>query len=107
MKYIRTKDGIWLNKNPNGKKEVYTARYKPTDIIKESDRIEELCDEFVHIRKNEKPVHHRRSKWLNKDHNTLKWEVKNNFCVVYGAIWTNKGLIYVAKMNEEGELELL
>ena len=27
--------------------------------------------------------------------------------IIYGAIWTDKGLIYVAKMNEEGELELL
>lgn len=26
---------------------------------------------------------------------------------LYGAIWTNKGLIYVAKMNDKGELELL
>lgn len=26
---------------------------------------------------------------------------------VYGAIWTDKGLIYVAKMNNKGELELL
>ena len=27
--------------------------------------------------------------------------------VLYGAIWTDKGLIYVAKMNEDDELELL
>ena len=26
---------------------------------------------------------------------------------IYGAIWTDKGLIFVAKMNNEGELELL
>lgn len=26
---------------------------------------------------------------------------------IYGAIWTDKGLIYVAKMNEKGEFELL
>lgn len=26
---------------------------------------------------------------------------------VYGAIWTDKGLIFVAKMNDKGELELL
>ena len=26
---------------------------------------------------------------------------------IYGAIWTDKGLIYVAKMNKKGELELL
>ena len=28
-------------------------------------------------------------------------------CDLFGAIWTDKGLIYVAKMNEKGELELL
>ena len=27
--------------------------------------------------------------------------------IFYGAIWTSKGLIYVAKMNEKGDLELL
>ena len=26
---------------------------------------------------------------------------------IYGAIWTSKGLIYVAKMNDKGELCLL
>ena len=26
---------------------------------------------------------------------------------IYGAIWTDKGLIFVAKMNSEGVLELL
>ena len=26
---------------------------------------------------------------------------------IYGAIWTDKGLIYVAKMNDKGDLELI
>jgi len=26
---------------------------------------------------------------------------------IYGAIWTDKGLIYVAKMNDKGEFELI
>ena len=26
---------------------------------------------------------------------------------IYGAIWTDKGLIYVAKMNDKGELCLI
>ena len=30
-----------------------------------------------------------------------------NILGVYGAIWTSKGLIYVAKMNDKGELELI
>lgn len=30
-----------------------------------------------------------------------------NLWDIYGAIWTPKGLIYVAQLNERGELELL
>lgn len=34
--------------------------------------------------------------------------VREDYLVdVYGAIWTDKGLIYIAKMNDKGELELL
>ena len=36
MKYIRTEDKIFTNKNPNGDKEVYTARYREEDIIKQA-----------------------------------------------------------------------
>ena len=35
----------------------------------------------------------------------LDWCLKDS--PIYGAIWTNKGLIYVAEMNDKGELELL
>ena len=31
----------------------------------------------------------------------------NKIKAIYGAIWTDKGLIYAAKMNDKGELELL
>jgi hypothetical protein len=27
--------------------------------------------------------------------------------MIYGAVWTDEGLIYVAQMNKKGELELL
>lgn len=66
------------------------------DIVEEADTIEELCDCFVdyceeddsYFVSNDKPV--RRNKYE-----------------IYGAIWTDKGLIYVAKMNEKGSLCLL
>lgn len=45
-------------------------------------------DNFVEIKKG---------MWLDKD------KVEKG---VYGAIWTGKGLIYVAQMNNEGKLEL-
>lgn len=71
----------------------------------EYDTIEELCDEFVFIDEFFKREHRlayslenalARCKYHNVDITTLR-----------GAIWTNKGLIYVAKMNEKGKMELL
>lgn len=75
-------------------------------IYRQADTIEELCDEFV---------------WVNHKTNTRAFEgqpleqVKEYYLQqcdkelwdFYGAIWTDKGLIYVAKMNDKGELELL
>ena len=89
MKYIRTKDGIYK-----------TGPYyiKSEYVLAEADTIEELCDAFVIIN--------------NED----EMEVIRNFkyakdsCIydeLFGAIWTDKGLIYVAKMSDKGELELL
>ena len=68
-------------------------------IIKQADNIEELCDEFVCER------------YLANGFN-LKGAVSyfralRRIGNIYGAIWTYKGLIYVAKMNEKEELELL
>ena len=99
MKYIRTKDNIVKHPHPNA--EVFTFRY---EIVKQADTIEKLCDQFVLL-----------------DHNKVFLLANNNFSVIrdiwknnryaeiyiYGAIWTDKGLIYVAKMNDKGELELL
>lgn len=109
MKYIRTKDGIYY---------VPSLRYQNPEkceceyglIIKQADTIEELCDEFV-------------IKYKDGTHDTLNYdysqrlkymemekynmEIKFGNCELYGAIWTDKGLKYVAKMNEKGELELL
>lgn len=74
-------------------------------IIKESDDLKELCDCFV---------------YMDTKHNIIqyKYMIRNSLCSndmkymkmgteIYGAIWTDKGLIYVAKMNEEGDLKLL
>ena len=98
MKYIRTKNGI------------YEVRTKMIfNHIKEyrlADTIEELCDEFVY----EKGCGKDTPMLSKNDFNSLKeWYMNNGFKVntIYGAIWTSKGLIYVAKMNEDGELELL
>ena len=108
MAYIRTKDTIFevvgetdiiyrvkAKGNPDN---IYSKSKCNTEVIKQADTIEELCDEFV----------------CGKIHLLLKlYEVKSEDFkedvkdIVYGAKWTNKGLIYVAKMNKKGELELL
>lgn len=73
------------------------------DILKQSDNLVELCDGFVVAFEE------------NNDRITyldLEWAINKakryaGHTIIYGAIWTDKGLIYVAKMNSEGELELL
>lgn len=104
MRYIRTKDAkifdvnkicvpyqvieSWVDFNSQGRFE----------IIKQADTIEELCDEFVAVHKT-----------LNKTYciRNVPFKKQDENFNIYGAIWTDKGLIYVAKMNEKGELELL
>ena len=96
------------------------------DVLKSADTIEELCDVIVCRNELFYPL------TSNREGNEFDWEEINRFrksvCMseeeynkikettnnfepyfwnVYGAVWTSKGLIYVAKMNEKGELELL
>ena len=113
MKYVRTKDGR-IVEIPNKHKEiVYDGNViisvekiingvKGQEIItglvdKKADTIEELCDEFV-------------TSYIDGFHQLTSFPSKVDAILghsVYGAIWTDKGLIYVAKMNDKGELELL
>ena len=93
------KDAYWYKCKRN--------RYKMNSmhsdfVIKESDNLEDLCDEFIGI--DDWNRHH-------KIENPNNIEIVKNFLKTfkekYGAIWTNQGLIYVAKLNENGELELI
>ena len=90
------------------------------EVLKQSDSIEELCDGFVVISEEYDEPH-----YVKKLIDTNALDFRNNWkpygkgkvldqtcqklidAIIYGAIWTDKGLIYVAKMNEKGELELL
>lgn len=117
MKYIRTKDGRIIKFDTRDveeeiagiKYDILGFRLKTTmqfynlekeDIVKITDTIEELCDEFVLFRDN-KPY----AIVPNKEHNAeLAKDVWKNY---RGAIWTDQGLTYVAKTNKKGELELL
>ena len=106
MKYIRTKDGIFdkideslvltsLPPKYELKKNGVFVKYEFCSTCQLADTIEELCDEFVSIKYGEHSL-------IITDGMAVKMGYE-----VYGAIWTDKGLIYVARMNEKGELELL
>ena len=122
-RYIRTKDGIYNFEEENNGLPKMPERYgtsgncsgfpcikinKNEDIIKQADTIEELCDCFVKIKRkgNCKPYI---LKFDHKDLPTLKEQaIKYKDSPVYGAIHIeDKGLIYVAKINDKGELVLL
>lgn len=122
MKYIRTKNNLiyevveeynttYLVKTHenyrNIKKAIDGTRivYKAS-CIKQADTIEELCDEFVVVVKNNPFIPSKN--YIVDDYLTAYQGYKtDNTNELYGAIWTKKGLIYVAKMNESGCLELL
>lgn len=116
-KYIRTKDGkiYELQKTKSGEKylvktnELIPEWNEAREVIKQADTIEELCDEFIcenslidssPIKENGRIIDR-----YSKLDNAIMLAKKD--LIVYGAIWTDKGLIYRAKMNEKGELELL
>lgn len=127
MKYIRTKNGVYdetkvcliadamtneifVEKMIDG----YTSHLEK--VIAQSYTIEELCDEFIlHYEPLDAiPIpwasYERRSDRWNKNKEMLIKELKNTSGrkpIVRGAIYTDKGLIYIAKMNDKGEFELI
>ena len=127
MKYIRTKDGrtveleghfAWIDNIDKETKKIISYRLyqieqepyvlKEMNIEKEADTIEELCDCFIAVDKNgnlcENPM-------IAKGHcfkSFYNYYKANKLDVdYYLAILTDKGLTYVAKMNDDGELKLL
>ena len=91
--YIRTKNGVY-------DEITYEKSIEP--IISQSENLEELCDEFIYDYGKDKDR-------FKNDKLALKiLKANNNEKVnIYGAIWTERGLIYVAKMNDKGELKLI
>ena len=117
MKYIRTKHNKVFEidyQRPNG---AYITKqcgyYANEDVVKVADTIEELCDERV-LSHYFKETNYTDYKVLPKDQwdimaksVSLRLKEKITDINYLGAIWTPKGLIYVAKANDKGELELL
>lgn len=83
------------------------------EIVAEADTIEELCDEFVSITDDLTPEILVPKYISPKDTLEIAWKnrLEDEMCyknvIIYGAIWTEWGLKYVAKMNEKGELCLI
>lgn len=132
MKYIRTKDAIYeiIDETENSFelcgpfekkmgcsctmiKRLLGSNEKPTYRL--ANTIEELCDEFVYANKKKdikcfcllhQPITTIYYGAKLEDIETKKL-INDKNVEIYGAIWTDKGLIYVAKLNDKGELELL
>ena len=120
MKYIRTKDGRIAEIKDNmfvKQSDVLRLVYKnkpyvcvingDDEIIKQADTIEELCDEFILVA----PYRFRNPKTTTElefdKFDEMRYFYTDKDDIIYGAIWTEWGLKYVAKMNEKGELELI
>ena len=96
-KYIRTNNQII---EITKLKDLTSEKYVNDCIqsgFKTSDKIEDLCDAFVVFDNNGNPQ-------VYKPFDVILWESKNK---LFGAIWVDQGLVYVAKMNDKGEFELL
>ena len=121
-KYIRTKNGVYQFNGilySDGIPAAYCCTNgKNIEIkyaIKEAARIIDLCDQIIcynspvsytitNIVKDKRNFNYNiNEEWLKQD----MLEYYKRDYKVYGAIWTDKGLIYIAKMNEKGELELI
>ena len=121
MKYIRTKYGIFERMFPNDEQRIsfdhktiepayYTTKndwVAKRDVINQADTIEELFDGFVFIDTSANEIH------VSKDME----QAKNDGMFILGCslfketlrgfIRTDKGLIYVAQLNDKGEWGLL
>lgn len=127
IKYIRTKDERIIpfldedreTKLPERHLRFYyiqpnnaIAFIDKNEIIKQANTIEELCDMIVAIHEdNSKDFYEISYPFANhiSDHyydfkfgNEIEFDGN-----MYGCIWTDKGLKYIAKMNKEGKLELI
>lgn len=135
MKYIRTKYGIIKNElvkrylldqhyfllvpeSKRGIRKDKVKEYLEENTIKQSNNIESLCDEFILYymsldNQSDKEIFYpyaQYEKWSNtwqKDSENIKKKVIEGHHTLYGAIWTKKGLILVAKLNKKGKFELL
>lgn len=73
------------------------------DIVKQADTIEELCDRFV-VYIEDLDFY----EIFDYYDETFSYVNASEYkCKLFGVLETDKGLIYVAKANDKGELELI
>lgn len=109
--YIRTKDGVYeVDENSKGNEDFLWVKTNESNIVQlvwlncilnQSENLEELCDRFVVMEKEAKEV---RNIVSFLAYAKLWATCKYN---IYGSIWCEWGLKYVAKMNDKGKLELI
>ena len=114
MKYIRTKDNniykvageeelYWVVKDSD----IYEKLVPRCNVVKQADTVEDLCDCFIVEYTNTEPTMFDNFYHLQRHHDLYSRNY-HHIAGRYGCIWVaGKGLKYVAKMNNEGELELL
>ena len=103
--YIRTKDGVYEVKVNKYHELVYCKDNQivlSCNILKQSDTIEELCDMTIVV-DDERPDNVFELEWgIDEDLINKYKDVKGVY--VYGAVWCEFGLKYVAKLNSKGNL---
>ena len=106
MKYVRTPNAIGIETVDNTNIKWIDVKDYSIEIIKEGNTIKELCDEFVFKGVDKTPIicdsYNELLYWFNHSK-----EEQYAIRICYGAIWTEWGLKYVAKLNKNGEFELL
>ncbi len=116
MRYIRTGKNHWEGiYEVIGEQELYYlvededwkdgSLIPKCNVVKQADNIEELFDEII-AHNHKTPLDVKDVFSITKELNYALDYMEDGY-TIYGAIWTDKGLIYVAKMNEKGEFELL
>ena len=111
--YIRTKNRIYkVESETYDKQWYYIGDYDVTSnvilkeqVVDQSENLFELIDEFVVIRDSTKTNQLVRTDSIGYLNEMIKEDKR--IVEVKGAVWTDKGLIFVAKMNDKGVLELI
>lgn len=109
MKYIRTKNRIYKVESETCDKQFYyIGDYDllvKEQVVSQSENLFELIDEFIVIRDSTKINQLVRTDNIEYLKEMMKEDKR--IIEIKGAIWTDKGLIFVAKMSDKGELELI